>query len=69
MHATLAVITVLFPMLTTFAQTTEPVLAPDLIIINASIHTMDPAQATAGAVAILGERIVDRKSTRLNSVT
>jgi predicted amidohydrolase YtcJ len=33
-------------------------IAPDLIIANAVIHTMDPAQPMAEAVAILGNRIV-----------
>ena len=57
MKATLTVLTLLFPMLTTLAQAKEPVLAPDLILINAAVHTMDPAHPTAGAVAILGNRI------------
>ena len=38
-------------------------LNPDLIIINASVHTMDPARPTAGAVAILGNRIAAIGST------
>ncbi|HEY8228662.1 MAG TPA: amidohydrolase [Pyrinomonadaceae bacterium] len=33
-------------------------LAPDMIIVNALIHTMDPARPTAEAIAILGNRIV-----------
>src|SRR4051812_8892523 len=33
-------------------------IAPDLIISNAVIHTMDPAKPLAEAVAILGNRIV-----------
>ncbi|HLA12270.1 MAG TPA: amidohydrolase [Pyrinomonadaceae bacterium] len=33
-------------------------LAPELIIVNANIRTMDPARPTAKAVAILGNRIV-----------
>jgi hypothetical protein len=44
-------------MLTTAAQAKEPSLAPDLVILNASIHTMDEALPTAGAVAVLGSRI------------
>jgi predicted amidohydrolase YtcJ len=32
-------------------------LAPDLIIVNASVHTMDEARPTAEAVAVLGNRI------------
>lgn len=37
------------------AQTTS--LAPDLLILNATVRTMDPAQPTAAAVAISGNRI------------
>jgi predicted amidohydrolase YtcJ len=33
-------------------------LAPDLVIVNASVHTMDQAQPKAEAVAVLGNRIV-----------
>ena len=33
-------------------------LAPDLIIVNAIVHTMDPKQPLAEAVAIYGNRIV-----------
>jgi len=50
-------------MLTISAQTKEPALTPDLVIINASIHTMDEARPTAGAVAILGNRIAAVGST------
>jgi len=50
-------------MLTTFTQAKEPGLAPDLIIVNAAIHTMDPARPTASAVAILGNRIAAFGST------
>ncbi len=32
--------------------------SPDLIIVNALVHTMDPNQPTAEAVAIYGDRIV-----------
>ena len=35
----------------------EPALAPDLVIVNASVHTMDDARPTAGGVAIIGNRI------------
>jgi predicted amidohydrolase YtcJ len=35
-----------------------PSISPDLLIVNASIHTMDPAEPTAEAVAVLGNRIV-----------
>jgi predicted amidohydrolase YtcJ len=36
----------------------DRLLSPDLIIINAIIHTMDQSHPTAEAVAILGNRIV-----------
>ena len=58
-----AIITISVAMLTNAAQTKEASLAPDLIIINASIHTMDEARPTAGAVAVLGNRIVAIGST------
>src|SRR5438034_9247403 len=44
-------------------QTKEASLAPDLVIINASIHTMDEARPKASAVAILGNRIAAIGST------
>jgi predicted amidohydrolase YtcJ len=53
----------LFAMLTTLAQPKEPTLAPDLIIINAAVHTMDPAHPTAEAVAVLGNGIAAVGST------
>ena len=33
-------------------------ISPDLIILNGAVHTLDPAQGVAEALAILGERIV-----------
>jgi predicted amidohydrolase YtcJ len=36
----------------------KPIIGPDLIIVNATVHTMDPGQAVAQAIAILGDRIV-----------
>jgi len=50
-------------MLTTPVQAKDPVLAPDLVILNASNHTMDDARPAAGAVAILGNRIAALGST------
>jgi predicted amidohydrolase YtcJ len=50
-------------MLNFSAQAKDPSLAPDLVIINASIHTMDKARPTAAAVAILGNRIAAVGST------
>src|SRR5258705_10550671 len=35
-----------------------PSFAPDLVIVNAMVHTMDPNQPVADAVAIHGNRIV-----------
>src|SRR6267143_1647543 len=35
-----------------------PALAPDLLIVNAVVHTMDPSQPVAEAAAIHGNRIV-----------
>ncbi len=45
-------------MLTTTAQTKDAPLAPDILILNASVHTMDAAHPTAEAVAVAGNRIV-----------
>jgi len=47
----------LLAMLTT-TQAQQPSLAPDFLIVNASIHTMDAARPTAGALAIAGNRIM-----------
>jgi len=44
-------------MLNSVAQTRELSLAPDLVIVNAAIRTMDEATPTASAVAVLGNRI------------
>ena len=41
----------------------KPSLVADTIIINAVVHTMDPAQPVAEAVAIYGNRIVAAGST------
>jgi predicted amidohydrolase YtcJ len=38
-------------------------MAADLIVVNATVHTMDAAQPTAEAVAVLGNRIVAVGST------
>ena len=42
----------------------KPALVADTIIINAVVHTMDPAQPSAEAVAIYANRIVAVGSTR-----
>jgi predicted amidohydrolase YtcJ len=49
-------------MLTT-AAAAQPSLAPDLIVLNASIRTMDTARPTAGALAISANRIAAVGST------
>src|ERR1039458_8550038 len=58
-----AVIAVSSTMLTTPAPANASSLASDLVIINASVHTMDEAHPTAEAVAILGNRIAAIGST------
>jgi predicted amidohydrolase YtcJ len=58
-----AVIAVSVSMLTTPAPANASSLAPDLVIINASIHTMDEARPAAEAVAIAGNRIAAIGST------
>ncbi len=63
MKPTSALLTLLMTMLTPVAQAKEASLAPDLIIVNAAVHTLDPARPTAGAVAIQGNRIVAVGST------
>jgi predicted amidohydrolase YtcJ len=50
----LGLISMSFPSLADKPQ----VLAPDLVIVNALVHTMDPSQPFAEAVAIHGNRIV-----------
>jgi predicted amidohydrolase YtcJ len=50
----------LFAMLTIGAEAAQPApaaLVPDTIILNGSIHTMDPKQPRAAAIAILGNKI------------
>jgi predicted amidohydrolase YtcJ len=58
-----AIIATSATMLITTAQAKEPLLAPDLVIVNAFIHTMDKARPTVEAVAILGNRIAAIGST------
>ncbi|SPE52405.1 Amidohydrolase 3 [Verrucomicrobia bacterium] len=53
-----AIILLLLTMPTTVALSQEKALTPDLVILNASIHTMDPVQPVAEALAIMGNRIV-----------
>src|SRR6185369_15215394 len=46
------------------AHADKSTTAPDLIIVNAVIHTMDQKQPTAEAVAIYGNRIMAVGSTK-----
>jgi predicted amidohydrolase YtcJ len=46
------------------ADADKPALVADTIVINAVVHTMDPAQPTAEAVAIYANRIVAVGSTK-----
>src|SRR4051812_34106083 len=58
-----AILALSIPMLTSDVHAQKALLAPDLIIINAAIHTMDPAKPIAEAAGILGNRIVAVGST------
>ena len=59
----LILICVLTLILMNFPVRSEPLVA-DTIIVNATVHTMDPARPTAEAIAILGNRIVAVGSTK-----
>jgi len=61
MKSLFSVTILLFAMFTTQAQ--QPSLAPDILIFNAAVRTMDDAQPQAEAVAILGNRVVAVGST------
>lgn len=50
-------LTILLSAMLTSAPAQTPSLAPDLLILNAVVGTMDPAQPAASAVAISGNRI------------
>src|SRR5881397_3367553 len=63
MKALVAILIASVTMLSPAVKAAEPSLVPDLVIINASIHTMDQARPTAGAVAVLGNRIAAIGST------
>jgi len=58
-----AVVAIFFAMMTANVPSQPPPLAADLIIINASVHTMNESQPTAGALALLGNRIAAVGST------
>ncbi len=57
------VFTICFVLFMPPARSNAASLAPHLIIVNASVHTMDEIQPKAEAVAVLGNRIVAVGST------
>ena len=57
MKARLAALALPLTMLTAPVQAQNPMSTPDLVILNAAVHTMDAARPTADAVAIRGSRI------------
>jgi predicted amidohydrolase YtcJ len=63
MKAFITAVAVAPAMLISTTSAKEPTLAPDLVIVNASVHTMDDARPTAEGVAILGNRIAAVAST------
>jgi predicted amidohydrolase YtcJ len=63
MKLPIAIATIFFSLFMSAVQTNAASLAPDLIIVNASVHTMDESQPRAEAVAVLGNRIVAVGST------
>jgi len=60
---TLLLLLLVIPTMLTHAAESKPSVAPDVIILNASIHTMDAARPTAGALAVSGNRIAAIGST------
>ena len=58
MKTIVVILAALFVMPTHSSNAQTNSLAPDVLIVNGSIHTMDPSRPTAEAVAILGNRIV-----------
>ena len=63
MKALVAILIASVTMLSPAVKAAEPSLVPALVIINASIHTMDQTRPTAGAMAIFGNRIAAVGST------
>ncbi|PYJ00580.1 MAG: amidohydrolase, partial [Verrucomicrobia bacterium] len=63
MKTLVAPVAALVAMLNPAAQAKAASLAPDLVIINASVHTLEEARPAAGGVAILGNRIAAVGST------
>src|SRR6266480_3004208 len=52
MKTFVALLAIFLPMLNNAA------IAPDIVLVNASVHTMDAAHPTANALAILGNKVV-----------
>jgi predicted amidohydrolase YtcJ len=63
MKLSIAIVTIFLSLIMSVVQTNAGPLAPDLVIVNASVHTMNEAQPHAEAVAVLGNRIVAVGST------
>src|SRR5262245_52891512 len=63
MKSSIAIATIFLSLFMSVAQTNAASLAPDLVIVNASVHTMDEAQPRAEAMAVSGNRIVAVGST------
>ncbi len=60
----LALVTLISPMTANLNGRAPNKAAPNVIIVNATIHTMDPQQPAAEAVAIYGNRIVAVGTTK-----
>jgi predicted amidohydrolase YtcJ len=58
MKLSIAVATLCLTLFMSVVQTNAASLAPDLVIVNASVHTMDDGQPRAEAVAVSGNRIM-----------
>src|SRR6185369_12028602 len=60
----IAIVALLSSLMNLPAHSDNPAFIADTIIVNAVVHTMDPAQPTAEAVAIYANRIVAVGSTK-----
>ncbi len=63
MKLSIVVATICLMLFMSVIESNAASLAPDLVIVNGSVHTMDESQPRAEAVAILGNRIVAVGST------
>src|SRR5689334_1613994 len=61
MKLSIAIVTIC--LLLFMSEATAASLAPDLVIVNASVHTMDESHPRAEAIAISGNRLVAVGST------